>query len=47
MRTIIYAVFNKETNERVYTNCKKSKCEEFAKSQGNSNLEVRYKWYSF
>ena len=47
MRTIIYGVFNKETNERIYTNIRKNKCEEFISSHENKeNLVVRYKWFS-
>ena len=48
MRTIIYGVFNKETNERIYTNIRQSKCEEFINAQDNKeNLEIRHKWFSF
>ena len=48
MRTIIYGVFNKETNKRIYTNCRESKCAEFISKQDNKeNLEIRYKWMSF
>ena len=47
MRTIIYGVFNKETNERIYIDCRRSKCEEFISTQDNKeNLVVRYKWFS-
>jgi hypothetical protein len=47
MRTIIYGVFNKETNKRIYTNIRQSKCEEFINAQDNkANLEIRYKWFS-
>lgn len=48
MRIIKYAVFNKETNKRVYADCLYFKCEEFIKAQENKNvLEIRYKWFSF
>lgn len=48
MRTIIYAVFNKETHERLYTNCNERKCEEFINAQKeNENLVIRYKWFNF
>ena len=47
MRTIIYGVFNKETNERIYTNCRESKCVEFINKQDNKeNYEIRHKWFS-
>lgn len=47
MRTIIYAVFNKETNERIYIDCRRNKCEEFIGMQNNKeNLVVKYKWSS-
>jgi hypothetical protein len=47
MRTIIYGVFNKETNKRIYTNIQRIKCEEFVNAQENKeNLEIRYKWTS-
>ena len=47
MRTIIYAIFNKETNERIYTDCRRNKCEEFISMQNNKeNLVVKYKWSS-
>lgn len=48
MRTIIYSVWNKETNKKVYANCKCRKCEEFINEQENpSNFEITYKWRSF
>ena len=48
MRTIIYSVYNKETNERVYANCRQSKCEEFIANQSNpTNFAIGYKWRSF
>lgn len=47
MRIIKYAVFNKETNERVYANCLYAECEEFIKAQENKDaLEIRHKWFS-
>ena len=46
MRGILYGVFNKETNERIYTNCRRYKCEEFVETHENkANLEIRYKWF--
>jgi hypothetical protein len=45
MRTIIYGVFNKETNKRVYTNINRYKCEEKVNELG-ANYEIRYKWFS-
>ena len=48
MRTIIYAVFNKETNERIYSNCRERKCEEFINAhEDKEKLVIRYKWKSF
>lgn len=48
MRTIKYGVFNKETNERIYTNYSYTKCEEFIDGQENNEaLEIRHKWFSF
>lgn len=47
MRTIIYGVFDKETNKRIYTNVRKSKCEEFISAQDDKeNLVICYKWIS-
>ena len=48
MRVIKYAVFNKETNERVYAHCLYAECEEFINAQKNKDaLEIRHKWFSF
>ena len=47
MRTIIYTVFDKTTNKRVYTNCRQSECEKFlATYENKENAEIRYKWFS-
>ena len=46
MRTITYAVINKETNKKVYTNISHRKCEEYIKKNGNANLVIGYKWIS-
>ena len=47
MRTIIYAVFNKETKTRVYTNADYGKCAEFISGQPNAEqLTIKYKWFS-
>ena len=47
MRLVHYGVFNKETNNRVYTHCRKDKAEEFIAKQTNpENFEIRYKWVS-
>lgn len=45
MRIIKYAVFNKETNERVFTNCSLRKCEERLAQLGGG-YEIRHKWLS-
>ena len=48
MRIILYAIFNKTTNERVYTNCRQSKCQEMLDAMENKeNYEIRYKWRNF
>lgn len=48
MRIRLYGVFNKKTNERVYTNCDKAQCEKFiAKLDDKENYEVRNKYHSF
>ena len=45
MRTIMYAVFNKDTNKRVYTNIDHKKCEQYI-AENSGNFEIRYKWMS-
>lgn len=48
MRTICYAIFNKKTNERVYTNCEQRKClEKLNTMENKENFEIRWKWFSF
>ena len=48
MRTIIYAVINKDTKEKVYQNYRQSKCEEFIANLPNKdNYKIGYKWMSF
>ena len=48
MRTIIYAVINKDTKEKVYQNCRQNKCEEFIANLPNKdNYKIGYKWMSF
>ena len=47
MRLVHYGVFNKETNNRVFTHCRKTKAEEFIAKQANpEKFEIRYKWVS-
>ena len=47
MRAIIYTVINKETNAKVYGNCRVSKCQEYINNLPNKdNYEIRYKWHS-
>lgn len=47
MRAIFYAVFNKETNERLYTDRSNLECEKFMNTLENKeNYEIRYKWFS-
>ena len=45
MRIIMYAVFDKSTNKRVYTNVNHRKCEEYI-AENSGDLEIRYKWMS-
>ena len=47
MRSIMYAIFNKSTNERIYTNCNRSKCEKILNELSKrEEYEIRYRWYS-
>ena len=47
MRTIIYAIIEKETGKRVYANCRMSKCEEvLATMENKENYKIGYKWFS-
>ena len=47
MRLIHYYVINKKTNERIYTNCRGYKAEEFLASLPNKeDYEIRYRWVS-
>lgn len=47
MRTIIYGIFNTETNERIYTNANFAHCLMVMDELGRDNLEVRHTWKSF
>ena len=48
MRTRIYAVYNKTTEEKVYFNCRVSECEKFINKQENKeNLVIISKCFSF
>ena len=47
MRSCMYAAFNKETNERVFTHCKPSKVNDFINAQEHpENFVMRYKFMS-
>ena len=47
MRAIMYAIFNKRTNERVYTNIDYTKCNDKLNTMENKeDFEIRYKWFS-
>lgn len=47
MRLKLYAIFNKETNERIFTTAIYGKCEKILETIENSeNYEVRHKWTS-
>jgi hypothetical protein len=45
MRLVMYAVFRKDTNEKVYTNVSHRKCEEYI-AENSGDFEIRYKWIS-
>lgn len=48
MRTIIYTVWDKESNKKVYVNCYRRECEKFINSQENpASFGITYKWRSF
>ena len=42
----MYAIFNKETNERVYTKSDRFICEKKLDSMDKSKYEIRFKWVS-
>lgn len=47
MRTIIYAIVNKETNKRVYVNAREIECRKvLAEMDNKEQFEIRYKWMS-
>ena len=47
MRAIFYAIFNKETNERIYTDRSIFECEKMmATLKNKENFEIRHKWFS-
>lgn len=47
MRTIKYAIFNKETNERVYTDVRRNKINEVMETLENKEkYEIRSKFFS-
>jgi hypothetical protein len=45
MRTIIYAIFNTDTNERVFTSTSIRECERKL-AELNGNHVIRHKWMS-
>ena len=48
MRTIKYAILNKETNERLFTDFSYAKCmEEMEKMENKEKFEIRHKWFSY
>ena len=48
MRTIIYAIIDMETKEKIYQNCHRNKCENVLETLPNKDkCEIRYKWMSF
>lgn len=48
MRTIIYSVWNKETNTKIYSNWQECKCQEVIDNmEDKEQFEIRYKWRSF
>lgn len=47
MRINLYAIFNKETNERVYTDARRKECEKVLATMDNrENFEIRSKFVS-
>ena len=47
MRTIIYSVYDKETNESVYSNWNKAECEKVLGTLNKEQYGICYKWRSF
>lgn len=47
MRTIIYSVFNKETNERVYSHWDRKECVKVLETLNKEQYDICYKWRSF
>jgi hypothetical protein len=47
MRAIIYKVINKNTNTKVYGNCRYDKCVEYINNLPNKEeYDIVYKWHS-
>jgi hypothetical protein len=47
MRIMMHAIFNKTTNEKVYTNARYSECKKKLSLMDNKEqFEIRYKWMS-
>lgn len=47
MRTIIYGIFDTETNKRIYTNVSYAHCLMVMNELYGDNLEIRHIWKSF
>lgn len=47
MRTIIYSVFNKETNKIVYSHCERKECVKVLETLDKNTHGICYKWRSF
>lgn len=49
MRLIHYHIINKNTKQKIYTNCKFSKCKRILdamKQEDKQNYKITYKWLS-
>jgi hypothetical protein len=47
MRTIRYYIVNKNTNEAIFTDCRRKACEQtLAKMADKENYTIGYKWLS-
>ena len=47
MRTIIYAIYDKEEKRRVYTDCNLFKVREKMENLDSERYEIRHTWRSF
>ena len=47
MRTIIYSVYNKETNEKVYSHWDRNECVKVLDTLDKEKFVICYEWRSF